>query len=151
MQLDHRLAALMDTAKRQRWLAQALYKSHLETRLRYKKNVASPGNMVFVEATLVNQPHKLTPDASGLFPGVAADTHTNTIQRFNKSSEKISCQRIAEMFRPHEHKVLAISFVLYDYYCILGLLARYHLHTVNSHGFAVKQAVRAANLEASTF
>lgn len=78
----------MNTSNKQFWHAQAHYNYHFVARLRHTKDVVSPGDIVFVNATLFNQPHKLAPVASSLFHVVAVDMNTVTTQRFDGSVEK---------------------------------------------------------------
>lgn len=69
----------MSTVDELPWHAQAWYKRYFNARLCHTRKMVSPENMVFVEATLVDQPHKLALDASCPFPVVALDTHSVTI------------------------------------------------------------------------
>lgn len=70
--------------------AQAQDKQHFHVRLCHTNELVLLGNMLFVEATSIDQQRKLSLAASGSFFVLAIDTHTVTIQRPDKIVNKIS-------------------------------------------------------------
>lgn len=71
--------------------------------------------MVSIEATLVDQLHKLAPVASGTFPDVAVNPHTVTIQRANNSVDKRFCSRVANTTCSPTNSSLEPRHALHDH------------------------------------
>lgn len=115
----------MNTADQHLRTAQALYRPRLGARLRHTSENVLQEDLVFVETTLADQPHKLASVASGPFLVMTVDPHTVPRQRSNTSYWKMSFSRGAEIADPRTNPKLEHLHALYNGSRILDLPARH--------------------------
>lgn len=123
----------MKTADNQLRKVKTRYNRYFDACRRHTNDKVSPSDSVFVKASLAEQPHKLTPIATGLFLVVTVDAHTITIQRPNSLVEMVSRNRMLKASARQNNDKHDTEPQLHDLFRISDVPNRRHSHVFAPH------------------